>query len=128
MREMAAECIKTIKLRMRAYLSGRARRLLGNTARSGKSVFVSGVVTMDVKRLQESRHARRRHSWAPGGGDVRHESDDICDVEASHAGQAKKGSRPDGATRTECGVEARHETARWIILLREFSRKARRSS
>ena len=113
---MAAECIKTIKLRMRACLSGRQR---ARTARH----FPPG-----AKRLQESRHARQRHSWAPGGGDVHHESDDICDVEAPHPGRAKKGSRPDGATRTECGVEARHETARWIILLREFSRKARRSS
>ena len=108
---MAAECIKTLNLAG----SGPEQPGILHRVRSGfRSHGTPGKGTV--------------HSWAPGGGDVHHESDDICDVEAPHAGRAKKGSRPDGATRTECGVEARHETARWIILLREFSRKARRSS
>ena len=78
---MAAECIKTIKLRMRACLRGRQR---ARTARH-----------FPPKRLQESRHARQRHSWAPGGGDVHHESDDICDVESKERLKTRRRD-PDG--------------------------------
>ena len=83
-------------------------------------------VILQRMRIGVKSHGTR--GWAPGGGDVHHESDDICAVEAPHAGRAKKGSRPDGATRTAYGVEAKQDTARWTMLLREFKRKARRSS
>ena len=72
-------------------------------------------------RIGVKSHGTR--GWAPGGGDVHHESDDICAVEAPHAGRAKKGSRPDGATRTAYGVEAKQDTARWTMLLREFKKE-----
>ena len=98
---MAAECIKTIKLRMRAQC--------GHVLAAGSGPEQPGI-------LHRVRSGFRSHGTPgegtvghQGSGDVHHESDDICDVEAPHAGRAKKGSRPDGATR-------------------EFSRKARRSS